>query len=195
MRNNRLANRHMPIRRMARYMTRKANRMSLNRKSGYSNNSDYVGDWFGDGQIDFTKIINPNDSGDVYMVKLWCGSGYATDVYLVKANDLYDAIDRVFEWSYRNDGENYLVYDYHYIEKEAEYYYNDEGFFERGKKPSDDMEFGDFLDDIIDEYYIGNSDYMLFARSENFFADRVPEKYLKKSSIRRAAIRRGFRRI
>lgn len=175
MKNNRIANKFMPIYRKAQVYDKKA---SKNKQAGYSNNPDYFGDWFGEGQIDFTKIINPNDSGDVYMVKMWCGSGSVLDVYLVKAKDEYEATDRVFEWSYENEGKNYLVYDYDYIEKEAEFYYNDEGYFESGRKPSDDMGFEDFLDDYIEEDFVDNSDYTLFARSENFFVDKVPEKYL-----------------
>ena len=87
----------------------------VRKRAGYSNNPNYFGDWFGDGQIDFSQIINPNDSGDVYMVKMWGGSGYILDVYLVKAQDEYDAMDKVFEWSYENEGANNIVFDYDYL--------------------------------------------------------------------------------
>ena len=177
MKNNRIANKFMPIYRKAQVYDKKA---SKNKMAGYSNNPDYFGDWYGDGQIDFTKIINPNDSGDVYMVKMWCGSGAILDVYLVKADDIFEAIDRVFEWSYENEGKNNLIFDYDFIRKEAESYYNEMDFLEDGKKPSDDMEFEEFLDFYKESSdFVANSDYTLFALSNHFFVDKVPEKYLK----------------
>ena len=146
----------------------------VSKRAGYSNKPNYFGDWFGKGQIDFSKIINPNDSGDVYMVKIWGGSGYILDVYLVKADDYQDAIDKVFEWSYENEGANNIVFDYADIEKEAAEYYKDEpDMFDK------EMTEEDFIDRFISEYYAANSDYSLFAREENFFVGKVPEEYLK----------------
>ena len=146
----------------------------VRKRAGYSNNPNYFGDWFGEGQIDFSQIINPNDSGDVYMVKMWGGSGYILDVYLVKAQDDFEAIDKVFEWSYENEGANKLVFDYEDIDKEAAEYYKDEpDMF--GKEMSEE----DFIDRFMEEFYVANSDYSLFAREENFFVGKVPEKYLK----------------
>ena len=143
-------------------------------KSGYSNNPDYFGDWFGKGQIDFDAIINPEDEGDLWMVKLWSGSGYALDVYLCKANDVYEAIDIVFEWSYENEGHNEMVFDFDYINNEC----HDE--FE--KHPD---YFGPDLSDDYEEFemrwfedYISNEDNELFALSENFFVDKVPDEVL-----------------
>lgn len=140
-------------------------------KAGYSNNSDYVGDWFGEGQIDYSEIINPEDDGKVWMVKLWGGSGYQLDVYLVKANEVEDAINKVFEWSYNNEGKNNIVFDYDYLFDDIQ--------------NSLDEENDDSVNDYIDEYYVCNEDYTLFARKENFFADELPEKYLgkKQSSV------------
>lgn len=152
----------------------KLTKKAMKKSAGYSNNSDYFGDWFGEGQIDFSKIINPNDEGKVWMVKLWGGSGYILDVYLVKANDFYDATNKVFEWSYENEGVNKNVFDREHLEKEAAEYYKDEpDMF--GKK----LEEEDFIDRFLEEYYVGNEDYSLFARAENFFAEEVPEEYLK----------------
>lgn len=146
----------------------------VTKKAGYSNNPDYFGDWFGKGQIDFSKIINPNDSGDVWMVKLWGGKGYILDEYLVKADDYYDAVDKVFEWSYENEGANNIVFDRENLEEEALEYFKDEpNMF--GKE----LEEEDFIDRFLEEYYVANEDYSLFAREENFFADKVPEEYLK----------------
>ena len=142
-------------------------------KSGYSNNPDYVGDWFGKGQIDFDAIINPEDDGDVWMVKMWSGSGYTLDVYLCKATNIYDAIDTVFEWSWENEGENNMVFDLDYINNECR---------EEFEKHPD--YFGDDLSDDYEEFemrwfedYIG-SENGYYARSENFFVDKVPENVL-----------------
>ena len=141
-------------------------------KSGFSNNPDYVGDWFGKGQIDFNAIINPEDSGDVYMVKMWSGAGYVLDVYLCKATNIYDAMDIVFNWSWEHEGENNIVFDFDYVRNEAaEYYKSDPDMFGEN---IDEQEFEDLF---ISEYYVSN-DYSLFARSENFFVDKVPENVL-----------------
>lgn len=142
-------------------------------KDGFSNNPNYVGDWFGKGQIDFNAIINPEDVGDVWMIKLWCGSGYQLDVYLCKANNVYEAMDVVFKWSYENEGANNMVFDYDYIMSECE---------ENFKKYPD--YFGDDLSDDFDEFemrwfdeYV-SSENELYARSENFFAKEVPAEVL-----------------
>ena len=165
--------------------SRRVKRGARRLRSGYSNNSDYFGDWFDKGQIDFSKIINPDDPGDVYMVKMWSGSGYVLDVYLCRASNEYDAIDRVFEWSYENEGKNNLVFDYDYILKEArEWYRDDPDYFGKGM----DEEY--FIDRWIEENYVSNDDYDLFARAENFFVGKVPEKYLRNS---RRSLRRGRR--
>lgn len=143
-------------------------------KSGYSNNPDYVGDWFGKGQIDFNAIINPEDDGDVWMVKMWSGSGYTLDVYLCKATNLYDAIDTVFEWSWENEGENNMVFDLDYVYKEAdEYFESDPDMYGNGELDKEEYE-----DYFIQDQYVGDSNYELFARSENFFVDKVPENVL-----------------
>ena len=143
-------------------------------KSGYSNNPDYVGDWFGKGQIDFNAIINPEDDGDVWMVKMWSGSGYTLDVYLCKATNLYDAIDTVFEWSWENEGENNMVFDLDYVYKEAdEYFESDPDMYGNGELDKEEYE-----DYFIQDQYVGDSNYGLFARSENFFVDKVPEDVL-----------------
>ena len=150
-------------------------------RSGYSNNPDYVGDWYGKGQIDYSKIINPEDSGDVYMVKLWSGSGYVLDVYLAKAEDVYEAIDKVFKWSYENEGENEMVFDYNYLENQAANDYKD---YE--KHPDSWSYYGEglseeeFIDKWIDEAFVSD-DNGLYARSENFFVDKLPEEYLNQS--------------
>lgn len=150
-------------------------------RSGYSNNPDYVGDWYGKGQIDYSKIINPEDSGDVYMVKLWSGSGYALDVYLAKAEDVYEAIDKVFKWSYENEGENEMVFDYNYLENQAADDYKD-----YKKHPDSWSYYGEglseeeFIDKWIDEAFVSD-DNGLYARSENFFVDKLPEEYLNQS--------------
>lgn len=150
-------------------------------ESGYSNNSDYVGDWFGEGQIDFSKVINPDASGDVYMVKLWGGSGYLMDVYLAKAYNVYDAIDSVLDWSYVNEGNNDKVFDYDYLRNLASEDY--ESYLERPDHWSceEGLSEEEFIDWWIDDSYICNDDYTLFAYEENFFADKVPEKYLANS--------------
>ena len=147
-------------------------------KDGYSNNPNYVGDWYGKGQIDYSAIINPNAEGDVYMVKIWCGSGYALDVYLVKARDEQDAINRVFKWSYENEGANEVVYDRDYLENLIEQDYNNEYFYGRdGGKPSDKYDLEEF-EEIWLEDYVFDDNYWLFAYAENFFVGLVPDEYL-----------------
>lgn len=147
-------------------------------KDGYSNNSDYFGDWYGEGQIDFDAIINPEDDGDLYMVKIWGGSGYVLDVYLVKAYDEYDAIDIVFEWSYENEGANNIIFDYNYLSKLCHEDYEDEYWYGRGEgKPSDKMSYEEFEDEWF-EYYI-QTDNDLYARGENFFVDKVPQDMIE----------------
>lgn len=150
-------------------------------KSGYSNNADYVGDWFGKGQIDYSKIINPEDDGDIWMVKLWSGSGYVLDVYLVKADNFEDAMGKVFEWSYENEGRNELVFDYDYLHSQALADYNhylknpdswDYGPYEKG------MSEEEFVDAWIDEAFVWDDNSGLYARNENFFCDKVPQEYL-----------------
>ena len=150
----------------------------IKKKAGFSNNPNYFGDWFGEGQIDFSKIINPNDEGKVFMLKIWGGSGYVLDVYLVKSQDIYDAIDKVFQWSYDNEGHNNIIFDWEYLLKDCKQDYNEEGFLGEGK-PSDTMSFEEFEDKWMEDM-VSNSDYSLFAREENFFVAEVPEEYLKK---------------
>ena len=151
-------------------LSNSANRKPI--KSGFSNNPDYVGDWYGKGQIDFNAIINPEDSGDIYMVKMWSGAGYVLDVYLCKATNIYDAMDIVFNWSWEHEGENNIVFDFDYVRNEAaEYYKSDPDMF------GENIDEEEFEDLFISEYYVSN-DYSLFARSENFFVDKVPENVL-----------------
>ena len=147
-------------------------------KAGYSNNPDYYGDWFGDGQIDFSKVIDAEAPGDIYMVKIWGGSGYVLDVYLVKANDYEEAIDKVFEWSYNNEGENNIIFDWEYLAKDCHEDYETDGFLGEGK-PSDTMDYEEFEERWMEDM-VSNSDYSLFARAENFFVDKVPTEYLPK---------------
>ena len=155
-------------------LSNSANREPI--KSGFSNNPDYVGDWFGKGQIDFNAIINPEDDGDIYMVKMWSGSGYVLDVYLCKATNIYDAMDIVFNWSWEHEGENNIVFDYDYVRNEAaEYYESDPDMFDS------DLDEEEFEDRFISEYYVSN-DYSLFCRSENFFVDKVPENVLAENT-------------
>lgn len=157
-------------------MNRRSIKQVRRLNNGYSNNADYVGDWYGKGQIDFDAIINPKDDGDLYMVKMWSGSGYSTDVYLCKANDIYDAIDIVFEWSYQNEGANNIVFDYNYLYNECQEYFNDEYWYGKGEPtPSEkyDGDFEAFFDDELEMDYVSNDAYSLFARSENFFVDKV----------------------
>lgn len=146
---------------------------------GYSNNPDYFGDWFGKGQIDFSSVINPEDEGDYWMVKLWSGSGYSLDVYIVKANDLYDAIDKVYEWSYNNEGANNIVMDYEYLSDQCKEWFKDEP----------DM-FGTDLSDNYEEFeqrwfdsYIAGEMSGLYAREENFFVDKIPADIVEKYNV------------
>ena len=147
-------------------------------KAGYSNNPDYYGDWFGDGQIDFSKVIDAEAPGDIYMVKIWGGSGYVLDVYLVKANDYEEAIDKVFEWSYNNEGKNNIIFDWEYLAKDCHEDYETDGFLGEGK-PSDTMDYEEFEERWMEDM-VSNSDYSLFALTENFFVDKVPTEYLPK---------------
>jgi hypothetical protein len=166
---------------IARFELANKKKASLNKRAGFSNNPDYFGDWYGEGQIDFSKIIDPEAEGDVYMVKLWGGSGYALDVYLVKATDLYEALDKVLEWSYNNEGKNNVVFDREYLEERCKEDYNDEYYYgSQGKsgKPANTEDYESFEEQWMEDW-IGNSNYSLFARSENLFVDKVPEKYLK----------------
>ena len=134
---------------------------------GISNNPNYFGDWYGEGQIDKEKILNNDGEGDVYLVKIWSGSGYALDVYLVRAIDFYEAIDIVFEWSRKNEKD--MIFSREEVEKFAEDAWKDYGKGKGGEKE-------DFIEDYIDTEFIASSDYDLFARSENFFVDKVPQE-------------------
>ena len=161
---------------------------SKKKNAGYSNNPDYFGDWFGKGQIDYSKIINPEDEGKIWMLKIWGGSGYILDVYLVKANDYEDAIDKVFDWSYENEGANEIIFDYDYLSERCHEDYESEWFYGKDEgKPSDKMSYEDFEDEWMSDW-VSNSNYDLFARSENFFIDELPEEYTnkKQSSSKKA---------
>lgn len=141
---------------------------------GYSNNRDYFGDWYGEGQIDYSRVINPEENGDTYLVKMYNGIGGALDVYVVKAYDDQDAIDKVFEWSWENEGHNEMVYDYDKIYHEVrEAYEEDPEYFGR------DYSFEDFEGRWIEEFYVSNSEYNLFTGSDYFFVGKVPSKYLR----------------
>lgn len=142
---------------------------------GYSNNSDYFGDWFGEGQIDLSKVLNADGEGDKYfLVKMWCGSGYALDTYVVKANNVYDALDYVFEWSYNNEGENIIVFDYDYLSDMCHEWFKDEpDMF--GTDLSDDYE--EFEMRWFDDYVSSENGY--YARSENFFVDEIPDEIIE----------------
>lgn len=144
-------------------------------KDGFSNNSDYFGDWYGEGQIDFSKVINPDEEGELYLVKIWSGSGYVLDVYLVNANNEYDAIDKVFEWSYENEGANKIIFDYDDASDYAKWVWEDDSELQK-----DYESFDDFEQDFFDEHYVSNTDYTLFAYSANFFVGKVPQEYLNK---------------
>lgn len=145
---------------------------------GYSNNAEYFGDWFGEGQIDYSKILFNDSKGDVYFIKLWCGSGYVCDVYLVRAISVIDAIDKVLDWSYQNEGQNKIVKDRQYLEKlcyedfDNEYYYGIDG-----GKPSDKMSYEEFETEWF-ETFIGNSDCTLYAYEENFLVRKIDESNL-----------------
>lgn len=148
-------------------------------KDGYSNNPNYFGDWYGEGQIDFDAIINPEDDGDLYMVKIWGGSGYVLDVYLVKAYDMYQAIDIVFDWSYENEGANNIIFDYEYLSKRCHEDYEDEYWYGKGNgKPSDTMTYEEFEAEWMGGY-IPNSNFDLFAIDENFSVDVVPQDMIE----------------
>lgn len=134
---------------------------------GISNNPNYVGDWYGEGQIDKEKILNNDGEGDVYLVKIWSGSGYALDVYLVRAIDSDEAIDIVFEWSRKNEKD--MIFSREEVEKFAKDAWKDYGKGKGGKKEV-------FIEDFIDTEFIASSDYNLFARSDNFFVDKVPQE-------------------
>ena len=144
---------------------------------GYSNNSGYFGDWFGKGQVDFSKVINPSDAGDLHEVKMWSGCGYILDVYLVNAGNACDAIDKVFEWSYENEGKNKLVFDYDYLQEECRRYFEAEPDL-LGDSCKDSYE--DFEARFFEDY-VSNDDYTLFTREENFFVGKVPEEVLAKA--------------
>lgn len=147
-------------------------------KDGFSNNPNYVGDWFGEGQIDFSAIINPEDDGDVYMVKLWCGSGYVLDVYLCKAHDIYEALDIVSEWSYKNEGANEIVFDYDYLLKDCERDYNSSWYGGKEPTPAEKgMDFDEFFDEWAESWLI-MCENGYWVREENLFVDKVPDEYL-----------------
>ena len=161
---------------------------SKKKNAGYSNNPDYFGDWFGKGQIDYSKIINPEDEGKIWMLKIWGGKGYILDVYLVKANDYEDAIDKVFEWSYENEGNNKIIFDYDYLSERCHEDYEDEWFYGKDEgKPSDKMSYEDFETEWMSDW-VSNSNYNLFARSENFFIDELPEEYVNKKQSSKKVI-------
>lgn len=152
-------------------LSNSANRKPI--KSGYSNNPDYFGDWYGKGQIDFNAIINPEDDGDIWMVKMWSGAGYVLDVYLCKATNVYDALNTVFEWSYEHEGANNIVFDFDYISNEChDEFERDPEYF--GVDLSDDYE--EFEMRWFEDYIDSENGY--YARSENFFVDKVPEDVL-----------------
>lgn len=142
---------------------------------GYSNNPNYFGDWWGKGQIDYDAIINPQDDGDLWMVKIWSGSGYVLDVYLCKAHDYNEAMDIVFNWSYDNEGANNIVFDYDYLSNQCHDDFEEWEGDLYGEDYSDDYE--EFEMRWFEDF-ISTENYDLFARSENFFVDKVPEKYL-----------------
>lgn len=147
---------------------------SKKKNAGYSNNPNYFGDWFGKGQIDYSKIINPEDDGKIWMLKIWGGSGYILDVYLVKANDYEEAIDITFKWSYENEGKNKVIKDYEYLSKFCKEDYESEYFYGKGEgKPSDKMSYEDFETRWFEDF-VSDSYNELFAYSENFFIDELP---------------------
>ena len=140
---------------------------------------------FGGSEIDYSEVINPNDDGDIWLVKMWSGSGYLTTPYVVKANDVYEAIDRTFDYEYA-DEPNKLVFDYNYVSNEAHYMYkSDPDLY--GEGVSED----DFVDKYIEETYVSNDDYDKFSLEENFFVDKVPDEYL--SNSRRNNMRKSIK--
>ena len=140
---------------------------------------------FGGSEIDYSEVINPNDDGDIWLVKMWSGSGYLTTPYVVKANDVHEAIDRTFDYEYA-DEPNKLVFDYNYVSNEAHYMYkSDPDLY--GEGVSED----DFADKYIEETYVSNDDYDKFSLEENFFVDKVPDEYL--SNSRRNNMRKSIK--
>lgn len=135
---------------------------------GISNNPNYFGDWFGEGQIDYDKVINKNGKGDLYLVKIWSGKGSILDIYLVKAEYIDKAIDMVFEWSYENEGANKIVFDSNYIMERCE-----EDFKKYpdmfGSDLSDDYE--EFEMRYLDDFISSENGY--YALADNFFIGKL----------------------
>lgn len=104
--------------------------------------------------------VNPEDKDQglpLFLVKLWPGQGYLLTCLLVFAEDVYDAIDKAFEYSEAKGwGETMTA-------KEAREY------AERGADADDD------IDELMERLLVSNSDDTIYARLENFFVDEVPD--------------------
>ncbi|MBP5457523.1 MAG: hypothetical protein J6Y37_13615 [Paludibacteraceae bacterium] len=104
--------------------------------------------------------VNPEDKGQglpLFLVKLWPGHGYFLTCLLVFAEDVYDAMDKAFEYSEAKGWEETMT------AKEAREY------AEWGADTDDD------IDELMDSVLVSNSDDTIYARAENFFIDEVPD--------------------
>lgn len=110
--------------------------------------------------MDQDSYVNPEDKDQglpLFLVKLWPGQGYFLTCLLVFAEDVYDAIDKAFEYSEAKGWWETMT------AKEAREY------VERGADADDD------IDKLMDRLLVSNSDNTIYARLENFFVDEVPD--------------------
>ena len=115
----------------------------------------------------YKNMLNKDGKGEIWLVKLWPGSGYRTVPYFVKAENEYDALELVMQKAYK-DSPNGLVIDREEAEKIKD------SLSEDGKCDSEEVE-QDFR-----ELFIANENDDLFVRTENLFICTVQEDMLKK---------------
>ena len=169
---------------------------------------------FTDYSKDFTDyyIVNKPEDGEVaYSLGIWTGAGYYVARFLCFADNVYEAIDRTFDYcneKYKDQfvfnrseveeaASRYLdMYDEYEkledMEKELEELkdkYSDHvnnldnwTEYRQAERRMDELEYEieplreELIDRYIDENYVSNEEYTLYAYAENFRIDETPKE-------------------
>lgn len=136
-------------------------------------------------------IIDNESKGNVWALAIWPGQGMNLDVYLVRAEDIQPAIDKVFKWIWDNEPRerNELIYDYTWVSERAledfnSYNDTDYSFDELADDENMYEKYQKFESEDIAKNFQSNSEYTLFALEENFEVHEVPEELIANMNLR-----------
>lgn len=115
-------------------------------------------------------IVNTNKDGNVaYGVKLWCGKGYALDLFKVYASDEEDALDKVVAYLEKNGIDKFFVDDA--VEKDKEHFTDENGDVDWDAFDDEVEQYAFYVDATMD----GASEPHYIYR-ENLFVKQFPNQ-------------------